>query len=97
MGLFIIVLMVIGTVLLIRNMNKHLRRLPDSFADPNADRRAAEITRLNADLELPDATPGEVGSGPAASDVENVPAEAEVKGAESGDSPRVTGGRGESA
>ena len=31
MGLFIIVLLVIGTVLLIRNMNKRLRRLPDEF------------------------------------------------------------------
>ena len=31
MGFFIIVLLAIATVLLIRNMNKHLRRLPDSF------------------------------------------------------------------
>ena len=31
MGLFIIVLMCIAVVLLIRNMNKRLRRLPDSF------------------------------------------------------------------
>ena len=30
-GLFIIVMMSIATVLLIRNMNKRLRRLPDSF------------------------------------------------------------------
>jgi hypothetical protein len=95
MGLFIIVLMAIGTVLLIRNMNKRLRRLPDSFPDPAADRRAAEITRLNADLELPDATPRQAGSAPAASDVENVSAEAEVKGGKSGDSPRVNGDRGE--
>lgn len=97
MGLFIIVLMAIGTVLLIRNMNKRLRRLPDSFPDPDADRRAAEITRLNADLDLPDATPREAGSGSADSDVENAPAEAEVKGAESADSPRVNGGSGERA
>ena len=34
MGLLIIVLMSIATVLLIRNMNKRLRRLPDSFDDP---------------------------------------------------------------
>lgn len=33
MGLFIIVLMVIATVLLIRNMNARLRRLPDRFPD----------------------------------------------------------------
>ena len=41
MGLFIIVLMAISTVLLIRNMNKRLRRLPDSFPDPAAAERAA--------------------------------------------------------
>jgi hypothetical protein len=57
-GLFIIVLMSIGTVLLIRNMNKRLRRLPDSFDDPEAQRRAAEIARLDADLAAPDAVPG---------------------------------------
>jgi hypothetical protein len=51
MGLFLIVLMCIATVLLIRNMNKRIRRLPDSF-DAEADRaRVAEIARLNADLE----------------------------------------------
>lgn len=31
MGLLIIVLLAIGTVLLIRSMNAHLRRLPASF------------------------------------------------------------------
>jgi hypothetical protein len=31
MGLFIIVVLSIGTVLLIRNMNSRLRRLPDTF------------------------------------------------------------------
>jgi hypothetical protein len=31
MGLLIIVLLAIGTVLLIRNMNSRLRRLPDRF------------------------------------------------------------------
>jgi|SRR3954454_7482796 hypothetical protein len=34
MGLFIISLLAIGTVLLIRNMNKRLRRLPRSFPAP---------------------------------------------------------------
>ncbi|MEJ3741931.1 hypothetical protein WEI85_01335 [Actinomycetes bacterium KLBMP 9797] len=40
MGLFIIVLLAIATVLLIRNMNARLRRLPSSFApqDQKADR-----------------------------------------------------------
>jgi hypothetical protein len=51
MGLFVIVLMSIATVLLIRNMNKRLRRLPDSFPDAEQTQREAEIARLNADLD----------------------------------------------
>jgi len=51
MGLFVIVLLSIATVLLIRNMNKHLRRLPDSFPDAKPTEREAEIARLDADLE----------------------------------------------
>jgi hypothetical protein len=54
MGLFIIVLLAIATVLLIRNMNSRLRRLPDKFPDPDADRRAAEVARLEADLARAD-------------------------------------------
>jgi hypothetical protein len=54
MGLFVIVLLVIATVLLIRNMNKRLRRLPDSFPDAQQTQREAEIARLNADLEPSD-------------------------------------------
>jgi hypothetical protein len=57
MGLFIIVLMSIAVVLLIRNMNKRVRRLPDSFPDPEAERRKAEIAELEADLDRPDAEP----------------------------------------
>jgi len=33
-GLVIILLLVVGTVLLIRNMNARLRRLPDRFEEP---------------------------------------------------------------
>ncbi|MBU2668844.1 hypothetical protein KOI35_35570 [Actinoplanes bogorensis] len=55
MGLFVIVLMSIATVLLIRNMNKRLRRLPDSFPDAKQTQREAEIARLNADLDAPGA------------------------------------------
>jgi hypothetical protein len=36
MGLFIIVLLAIGTVLLIRNMNARIRRLPDQFPEAAA-------------------------------------------------------------
>ena len=54
MGLFVIVLLSIATVLLIRNMNKRLRRLPDSFPDQRQTQREAEIARLNADLERSD-------------------------------------------
>lgn len=34
LGLFIIVLLGVATVLLIRNMNKRLRRLPEHFPEP---------------------------------------------------------------
>jgi hypothetical protein len=34
LGLLILVLLAVGTVLLIRNMNARLRRLPTSFPDP---------------------------------------------------------------
>jgi hypothetical protein len=57
MGLLVIVLMCIATVLLIRNMNKRLRRLPDSFSSPEQTQREAEIARLNADLDRPTADP----------------------------------------
>ncbi|HEX9999740.1 MAG TPA: hypothetical protein VGB74_04765 [Actinoplanes sp.] len=57
MGLFVIVLLSIATVLLIRNMNKRLRRLPDSFPDPDRTQREAEIAQLNADLEHAAAEP----------------------------------------
>jgi hypothetical protein len=56
-GLFVIVLMSIATVLLIRNMNKRLRRLPDSFPDPRVAEREAEIARLDADLARSGAEP----------------------------------------
>lgn len=95
MGLFIIVLMAIGTVLLIRNMNKRLRRLPDSFPDPAVARREAEITRLNADLERPDATPGRPGSGPVAGETAPVAEDSEVRAAERADGKPATDGSAE--
>lgn len=36
MGLFITVLLIVATVLLIRNMNSRLRRLPASFPPPGS-------------------------------------------------------------
>jgi hypothetical protein len=36
-GLVIILLLAIGTILLIRNMNSRLRRLPSSFDPPKPD------------------------------------------------------------
>jgi hypothetical protein len=41
-GLLIVVLLLIGTILLVRSMNRHLRKLPGSFDrdNPEADRAA---------------------------------------------------------
>ena len=57
MGLFMIVLMVIATVLLIRNMNARLRRLPDRFPDQEAPAEpvpddAGELDRPAADAPV---------------------------------------------
>jgi hypothetical protein len=41
-GLVVILLLVIGTVLLIRNMNARLRRLPDHFGDEEPNDEAAK-------------------------------------------------------
>ncbi|MEV4705700.1 hypothetical protein [Actinoplanes sp. NPDC049316] len=84
MGLFIIVLMSVATVLLIRNMNKRLRRLPDSFPDAAGSAREAEVARLEADLAAGTAgsrpaSAGRAGSssaGGGGSDVEGVSGEA---------------------
>ena len=37
LGLLVVVLMILATVLLIRNMNARLRRLPREFPDPDRD------------------------------------------------------------
>lgn len=42
MGLLIIVLLAIGTILLIRNMNARLRRLPKSFDQPQRSDQETE-------------------------------------------------------
>jgi hypothetical protein len=52
MGLLIIVLMAIATVLLIRNMNARLRRLPDRFPDqPGQPDAPAEIDAQGVPVE----------------------------------------------
>jgi hypothetical protein len=97
MGLFIIVLMAIGTVLLIRNMNKRLRRLPDSFPDPEAARRDAEIARLDAGPRGAGAAPRGAGVDGDGSPVDRPAAEAEVNAVNKVDTPRTDGGGGEHA
>lgn len=80
MGLFIIVLMSIAVVMLIRNMNKRLRRLPDSFPDPGDARRKAEIAKLDADLDRPDAEPSRPGTDASRSLSPDLGVDAEVSG-----------------
>jgi hypothetical protein len=80
MGLFVIVLMSIATVLLIRNMNKRLRRLPDSFPDAEQTQREAEIARLNADLERTETTPDRPKVDPDRSGASSTATEVEVTG-----------------
>ena len=48
MGLFLIVLLAIATVLLIRNMNARLRRLPDRFPEQRADGGPADAGPADA-------------------------------------------------
>lgn len=64
MGLFLIVVLAIATVLLIRNMNARLRRLPDRFpaperpADPGlADSSAVDPAEAPAGQESPPNAP----------------------------------------
>jgi hypothetical protein len=91
MGLFIIVLMSIAVVLLIRNMNKRLRRLPDSFPDPVIVRRDAEVARLDADLTRPDARTDRPGVDPDRSQVSGGAAKPEVSGVEPAERTAVRG------
>ncbi|WP_212999987.1 hypothetical protein [Actinoplanes consettensis] len=97
MGLFIIVLMSIATVLLIRNMNKRLRRLPDSFPDNRAIARDAEVARLEADLARGEGRPARDDADGDRSGVDGAEAAAEVAGVESTDGVAKDGGRGERA
>lgn len=49
MGLFVIILLAIATVLLIRNMNKRLRRLPSSFPSEDAVTDGKKTTPRDGD------------------------------------------------
>jgi hypothetical protein len=55
LGLFITVLLVIATVLLIRNMNSRLRRLPESFPPPGGEPREDAPAPPQAEDETPKA------------------------------------------
>ncbi|WP_410809751.1 hypothetical protein [Micromonospora sp. 067-2] len=50
MGLFLILLLATATILLIRNMNARLRRLPDRFPQPAS---STEPTRVDAAVADP--------------------------------------------
>lgn len=95
MGLFIIVIMCIAVVLLIRNMNKHVRQLPDSFQDSETVRRRAEIARLNADLETPAAGAAGLDVDGDRSGVSGGGAETEVNDAATVDAPPVVNAKTE--
>jgi hypothetical protein len=92
MGLFIIVLMCIAVVLLIRNMNKRLRRLPDSFPTPDDAERDAEITRLEAQAASPDSADPQAGVDASRSAPPRAFTEAEVSDVERRDRGTSAGG-----
>jgi hypothetical protein len=49
-GLLIVVLLLVGTFLLVWSMNRHLRKLPESFDQDNAERdQAADDGSVGAD------------------------------------------------
>ena len=66
MGLFLILLLATATILLIRNMNGRLRRLPDHFPDQRhpADRDRIETTVLDpTDAGSPQESPSSAPNG----------------------------------
>ena len=54
-GLALVVALLVGTVLLIRSMNKQLRKLPETFEPehPEADQAADEGTERGASQQAP--------------------------------------------
>ncbi|RKR90269.1 hypothetical protein BDK92_4639 [Micromonospora pisi] len=67
MGLFLIVVLAIATVLLIRNMNARLRRLPDRFPDQPLDARSGQADSSVTRVGEADLTEESGGSAPSAS------------------------------
>lgn len=66
LALLIIVLLAVATILLIRNMNARLRRLPDRFPDPRyPDEPAAGSTSDESPASGDDRIDGGVPTGPA--------------------------------
>lgn len=57
MGLFLIVLMCVATVMLIRNMNKRIRRLPDSFPVAGEHDGVSKIARAASEAGRSGAQP----------------------------------------
>jgi len=93
MGLFIIVLLCIATVLLIRNMNKRLRRLPDSFEQRETAARESGVAGLDADQRGPGATAARAGVDGDRSAAGAGSDETQVSAPESEARPRDAGGR----
>lgn len=54
-GLLVVVLLLIGTFVLVRSMNRHLKKLPESFdgKDPEADHAADDGTVEDTDRKAP--------------------------------------------
>ena len=55
-GLLIVVLLLIGTVLLVRSMTRHLKRLPESFDrdNPQPDQAADDGAEPDTDRKAPE-------------------------------------------
>ena len=55
-GLLIVVLLLIGTFLLVRSMNRRLKRLPESFArdNPQPDQGADDGAESDTDRKAPE-------------------------------------------
>ncbi len=53
-GLFLVLLLLLATILLVRSMNGHLKRLPESFDEPSTAREVSAATVQEGTVEGPD-------------------------------------------